>query len=299
MQLPAALRAAIEREAAACQGLNAAARDLSAAYRAGTPPRLDTEAACAAYAATRLPATYAAARHVFAGLPFAVSTVTDLGAGAGAASWAAAECFPGVRPTLVERNSKLLDWSRRLGPPDWQRQQADLAQLTDVPVADLVVFSYSLGELTQPGIALTRAWQAAILGLVVIEPGTRAGFGVVQLVRETMHDFVAAPCPQRGPCPMAAQGDWCHFAARVERTALHRHLKDAELGHEDEKFSYVVLVKQGAPLAPARIVRHPAQSPGRIDLRLCTPGGLSTQTVRKRDGEAWRRARKAVWGDAW
>jgi ribosomal protein RSM22 (predicted rRNA methylase) len=299
VQLPAALRLAIEREAAQVSGLSAAAKLISEAYRAGAPPRLDNDAACAAYAATRLPATFAAAHRVLREAPDGIASICDLGAGAGAASFAAGELWPGAAITLVEKSAALLDWSRRLGPAGWTRMRADLASV-EVPEADLVLFSYSLGELRDPAAVLKRAWRAARRALVVIEPGTRAGFATVYAAREQLRDFVAAPCPQRGGCPMQSAGDWCHFPARVERTALHRRLKEGELGHEDEKFSYVLFSKTPLAMAESRIVRHPGHAAGRIELSLCTSGGtLWTSRVTKRDAAGWRGARKAEWGDGW
>jgi len=298
MQLPLELRHVWEEAVRGVPGVAAAAVALSAAYRAGRPPALDTEAACAAYAAVRWPATYAAARRALAEVPFEVRSVLDLGAGAGAASWAAWETFAPAELTLVERGGRLLDWSRRLGRAEWQRVAADVSRLEAVPAADLVVLSYSLGEMADPLAVFARAWQAARHGVVLIEPGTKAGFALVHRVREAYGEFVHAPCPQAGACPMAAAGDWCHFAARVERTALHRQLKAATLGHEDEKFSYLVLAKAPVSTArPARIVRHPQIAPGRIQLTLCAEGRLVARGVSKRDKEAWRAARRAAWGE--
>jgi len=51
--------------------------------------------------------------------------------------------------------------------------------------------------------------------------------------------------------------DWCHMAARVERTSLHRRLKGAELPYEDEKFSYVIATRTPVDRAAARIIRRP------------------------------------------
>jgi ribosomal protein RSM22 (predicted rRNA methylase) len=50
-------------------------------------------------------------------------------------------------------------------------------------------------------------------------------------------------------------------------------------------------------LPQARIIRRPQHTPGLIELRTCTPAGLRTQQLRKRDREAYRAARHAGWGD--
>jgi ribosomal protein RSM22 (predicted rRNA methylase) len=109
---------------------------------------------------------------------------------------------------------------------------------------------------------------------------------------------MVAPCPGEGDCPITGS-DWCHFAARVERSSLHRRLKQAGLGYEDEKFSYVAVARETVTPADARVVRRPQHHPGLIEISLCTPAGLSTERVTRRDQEAFRRARKADWGSAW
>jgi ribosomal protein RSM22 (predicted rRNA methylase) len=76
-------------------------------------------------------------------------------------------------------------------------------------------------------------------------------------------------------------------------------LKEGELSYEDEKFSYVVLVKEPAVLEGARVVRHPVTRPGLVELALCEEAGLRRMRVTKKDGERWRLARKAEWGDEW
>jgi ribosomal protein RSM22 (predicted rRNA methylase) len=109
---------------------------------------------------------------------------------------------------------------------------------------------------------------------------------------------VLAPCPHEHACPMT-ENDWCHFAARVERSALHRKLKAASLGYEDEKYSYLVMAKQPVKSASARILRHPQVNSGFVKLQLCTPNGLQNLTVTRSDKEAFKQARKADWGDDW
>ena len=106
-----------------------------------------------------------------------------------------------------------------------------------------------------------------------------------------------APCPRADACPVSGS-DWCHFAARVERTSLHRRVKEAELNYEDEKFSYIAVAREPVALPAARIVRHPLHRPGLITLETCTPRGFETVRATKRDRETFRAARRADWGDA-
>jgi ribosomal protein RSM22 (predicted rRNA methylase) len=114
---------------------------------------------------------------------------------------------------------------------------------------------------------------------------------------------IAAPCPHQLSCPLDVAGDWCHFGARLPRSALHRQVKGADLSYEDEKFSYVAAVRPdaGLPELPAgRVVRRPQQRKGLVTLDLCARDGSSGhELVSKSKGEAYRRARKASWGDRW
>ena len=291
--------------------LKRAAAALSDAYRDCGDPRglgLSPSERVAAYLVTRMPATYAAARAVLAevcvrigGAPLA--TVLDVGAGSGAASLAARACFPGLqRLTLVEPDAALADAGRQF-LPDAAWRSADLRHPEPLPPHDLVVAAYSLGEV-RPSEALDaalRMWQAARAALVVIEPGSPAGFALVRAIRARLLDAGAcmlAPCPAAGPCPLPAS-DWCHFACRVERSSLHRRLKGAALGYEDEKFSYVALARQSAVTAAARIIRRPQHVPGLIALELCYGDRTAPIRVPRRDRDAFRAARRAAWGDAW
>ena len=98
------------------------------------------------------------------------------------------------------------------------------------------------------------------------------------------------------PCSLAEVGDWCHFSARVQRSALHRRLKGAELSYEDETFSYVAALRSPTASAESRIVRRPEKMTGHVKLALCTPAGLQLATVTNKS-ESYKRARKAERGD--
>jgi ribosomal protein RSM22 (predicted rRNA methylase) len=321
MQLPPSLHRTVEELLAAqdLRALDRAAAELSQRYRAG---RIDggrpvsSLAHRAAYAAFRLPATFAAAHKVLAETARLMpqshfASLLDLGAGPGTVSWAAVDVFESLDTVILgERDPEWLTLGQKLAHSSpspalaqahWQR--VDLRDPAPLPTSDLVVAGYSLGELTDNDAAavLDRAWQAAVTALVVIEPGTPAGWSRIRALRQQLIDggaHVVAPCPHGDTCPLAAD-DWCHFSARVERTALHRRLKAASLGHEDEKFSYIVAAKEPVSPAGARVVRHPQKRSGHTNVSLCTKEGLETRTLSRRDKPRWKRAAKLSWGDAW
>jgi ribosomal protein RSM22 (predicted rRNA methylase) len=299
VQLPASVRRAIEERAdvVGFPALKRAAAALSDAYREGRPARLTTEDAIAAYLVTRMPATYAAACKVLGELrDLPVTSVLDIGAGTGAAALAAREYFPSANPlTLIERDPSLADVALEF-LPGAAAMHADLAHMPAIPPHDLVIAGWSIGELSTPIAA--ELWEAARVALVIIEPGTPRGAEVIRSVREELLAAgarMAAPCPAAMPCPLRPP-DWCHFAARVERSSLHRRIKGGTLGYEDEKYSYVALVREAVSLPDARVLRHPRHHPGLIELQLCTPRGIEDRRVTKRDRDAFRSARKAEWG---
>ncbi len=301
MQLPVEIRQQIEERADTLgfTPLQKAAAAMSEAYREGRVARLSDPERLAAYLVTRMPATYAAAYSVLrevAGRIGPVSSILDVGAGTGSASLAAREHFPGAGLTMIERDG-VLSGAARLWLPEANLITRDVAQMEELPSHDLVIAAYSLGEFgarLAPGL-----WHAAKIALVLIEPGTPRGFSVIRKVRADLlagGAHMVAPCPMAGECPLT-ESDWCHFAARVERSSLHRRVKGGELGHEDEKFSYVAVARQPVEVAPARIIRHPRHHPGLIEIETCTPSGLHSERITRRDRERFRAARKASWGD--
>jgi ribosomal protein RSM22 (predicted rRNA methylase) len=258
----------------------------------------------AAYAVTRMPATLGALTLALGELPFAPETLIDFGAGPGTTLWAAREAFGKLpRATLVEQNTNWAEFAEELGlaPAVWRH--ADVRRLTGVSEPhEVAVVSYLLNEMDDADgeRLLSYAWGAATRALVVVEPGTPAGAARILTARERLIGWgarIAAPCPHDGKCPLGAP-DWCHFAVRVERSRIHRLAKGGELGYEDEKFSYLVALREMAGWPATRILRHPGHAPGRVELHLCTATGLETLVAGKRH-PAWRRARKAAWGERW
>ena len=176
-------------------------------------------------------------------------------------------------------------------------------QLGALGAHDLVLFGYVLGELPEERRAETvdAAWDVTAGALVIVEPGTPAGTARVLSAREQLlarGAMVAAPCPHGADCPLPA-GDWCHFGARLNRSAVQRRLKGASLGYEDEKYAYVALTREAADPCAARVLRRPRIEKGHVRLHLCERDGLRTTVVARRDREGFRAARKVGWGGAW
>lgn len=287
-------------------------------------PILRDTADAAAYAAYRMPATYAAVRTALDELrartgPWAPGTHLDLGGGTGAATWAVADVWPGDDggghvSTVLDWSAPALELGRRLArraeaaavrQARWTKAPLDKAPT--LPGADLVTVSYLVGELARAErAALLDAAAAAARGaLVVAEPGTPEGYTRIIEARDRLIAAgltVLAPCPHGLTCPVGGT-DWCHFAARVPRTSFHRQVKGGTLPYEDEKFSYVAAVRPDAvPADPAshRVVRHPLIRKGQVMLDLCAADGTLTRTtVTKRQGPTYRAARDIAWGETW
>lgn len=319
MELPYALKNAIEELAASVDRarLAAAAQTNSERYREalGRGARLvttDTEAA--AYAAARMPATYGAVHTAVShaleriNMPDAVS-VTDVGAGTGAGTWAAAELLKLKSAVCLEREkamrsvgAQLMKASEDGALADSEWREFDLTGGAEICRADVVLASYVLNELKEADriAAAKRLFDAADRLLVIVEPGTPEGWRQLMQLRDVLTGcgaHIAAPCPHGSACPIE-EGDWCHFTCRVARSRLHKALKSGDAPYEDEKFCYIALTKEPAAPAKGRVARHPVIEPGKITIKACTQRGIENMTIRKKDGALFKWARKASSGDA-
>jgi ribosomal protein RSM22 (predicted rRNA methylase) len=310
MQLPSALTTALDAllEGTSRKDLAAAAGKMSAGYRQGeTSHAIITPLQAYAYAVARMPATYAACAAVFTRLSevmpdFTPASLLDVGAGTGAASWAAAAAWPGIKAiTMLDRNPALRDLARKLadaGLPGAEILSGDVT--VEKPKADLVVVSYVLAEFPEEACAAiaTDLWEPADTALAFIEPGTPDGFARIRAARAALiaaGAHVAAPCTHDNACPMR-DGDWCHFSQRLARSRDHMLLKGAHVPFEDERYSYVVVTREKAA-SGARILAPPLESKPGLTFKLCDETGLRAQFVASRDKDEYRRVRKKSWGD--
>lgn len=317
MELPPPLRQAVDRamSGVALSDLAETAAALSQRYRDEAREgaiHVGNRREALAYVAVRLPATYAAVRASLDAVAqarpdFAPATLLDIGAGPGTALWAAADCWPGIGDALLFEASRMFR-----SCADELAEDAPLPRVTwriadvgkdpiDCAPRDLVTLAYALNELA-PAVRTTvleQMWRATADTLVIVEPGTPAGWERIIAARAQLIGFgahVIAPCPHARDCPLQPP-DWCHFSERVARSRLHRQAKGASVPWEDEKFSYVAVSRKAAMADGARVIARPRKASGRVTLKLCRPDSTAGETLfSRRDGAPFKRAWRSDWG---
>ncbi len=311
MEFPTELRNRIN-ELLECENIRelaASAERISAWYRdeRGSGKRSVSERRdILAYAAVRMPATFAAVSRAL-GLALEcfdgeIRSVLDVGAGTGAGAIAAAlltDCAP---ITCIEREENMISLGREFFDcmgisGEWIKRDLSLGIHEK---ADLVICSYCLNELpaAKRKAAVAQLAAAANKLLLIVEPGTPNSFSDILQTRKQLTCSgmtIAAPCPQNGECPLP-EGDWCHFTARAARSRLHKQLKGAEVPYEDEKFCFLAAAKENALPCSGRIIRRPIIEPGKITLKICSENGISTELVTKKNPQ-FKSARKSDTGD--
>lgn len=318
MELPAPLRQAVDRilEKIPLPELKQAAKTLSDRYRAELRDgrlHMAQDMAVKAYLATRLPATYAAVRASLDTLnaarpDFAPQTLLDVGAGPGTVLWATNDLWPDLeQAVLLEASAAVRKVGETLAADAittrtvWRAGDVT-TDLADLRPADLVTCAYVLDEIVPASLPkmVDRLWQLTTDTLLIVEPGTPAGWQRILAVRAQLiaaGAHLLAPCPHEAPCPLTAP-DWCHFSHRVARSRLHRLAKDADVPWEDEKFIFVAASREPAASYAARVIAPPKSGSGKVLLKLCREDGTATeQLFTKRDGAEFKLARRLDWGD--
>lgn len=288
---------------------------LSKAYRTHEPTRVsgsENTNLFRSYLAGRMLATFGVVTSVLSELIdlgiTAPKSLVDLGAGPATVAFAAAEFFQLESVTLFEKEKTFRDLALRLSETaevdivknaSWVVE--NLKTQTQLPKADLITASYTLGEMnTAEAIKIAEAaFSASNTAFVAIEPGTPKGFELVRTIREHLLSqgaFVAAPCAHQQPCPMQGN-DFCHFSHRLVREQFHRNVKGASLPYEDEKYAYAIFTKTPVTLYAGRIVKKPMLGSGHVTLDICADGHIKRTVVSRSQKEFYRKARETTWGD--
>lgn len=311
MQLPLDLINAIEAivQKSSPAVLRKARESLSQTYRQQGTSRsiFKDEAQSLSYLAARFPATYGAVTQVLEriSVPFICKHWLDLGSGPGTASLAALYAGLNIEKiTLIEQSPEAIALGKQLAANSSIFKNAEWICRSlpcSLPSADVAIASYALGELSHPSLLILDWWKSETPLLILIEPGTPTGFNLIKKVRDqliSLGAFILAPCPHGLACPMKGN-DWCHFSARVDRSRLHRYLKEGSLGYEDEKYSYLVVSRTDfSQNKQARVLRHPQKNSGHVRLTLCDiDGQWKEKVITKSNKEVYKKARHSEWGD--
>ena len=235
-----------------------------------------------------------------------IRSVLDIGAGTGAATWAINELLNTNNIQCFEREQVMLELGKsfmkqnpNLKSVSWK--YADIVKDNLDVKADLVVTSYMLNEirLENRKSVVDKLIKSSNYITLIIEPGTPEGFQNIKEVQKMAIDNglqIIAPCSFQGICPLP-DDDWCHSIVRIERTKVHRLLKNAELPYEDEKFSYIAISKEKCDNSGTRILRHPIIEKGKITLKVCHNGNIEEMVVTKKDKEWFKNVKKRKCGD--
>ena len=270
---------------------------------------LTNEAEAISYAVSRMPATYAAVHsavcQTLENYSEDLQTLFDIGAGTGAATWAINDIIDISNIRCFEREQNMMNIGKQLmnntelSKVQWE--QFDILQDDIKERSDIVVTSYMINELPEKEkeIVIRKLWNATNKLLIIIEPGTPAGFDNILKIRKELlkkGGYIVSPCCNQGECKIS-KGDWCAFYARVFRSSIHKQAKKGELGYEDEKFSYIAFSKRPVKIDGDRILRHPQIYKGYVNVKLCTKDGIQEKKYSKKDGDIYKRVRKVGAGE--
>ena len=275
-------------------------------------PGFASQKEAVAYIMSRFPATFAVLETILSTLALEeIQSVLDLGAGPGTGALAAALRWPLCQHfQLVEGDAYMSKLSQQIlkNVPEIMNQSfsyipENLLHYPFKDTRDLVILSYVLSELSSENqcLVVKKAWEKATKGMIIVVPGTPTCYHQLMILRNLLIEmgaFIAAPCPHHEACPLP-EGDWCHFSTRLTRSLAHRVIKDVSLPYEDEKYSYLIALRETIPRPIARVIRKPMKRTGHIRLDLCTPLGHQRQIVSKRDKALYKAATHVEWGQSW
>ena len=268
---------------------------------------ITSELVAKVYASIRLPATFNA---VYSSLSYVkeyyhneIKSHLDVGSGLGTSVIASTLLFDLEHITCLEKEDNMIKIGKELlDNYDINWKKFDVLTDTLIDKADLVTASYLLNELSDSHrlIVVDSLWEKTNKVLLIVEPGTKKGYQIIKKVREHLINkggYLIAPCPHMDKCPLSSD-DWCHFSTRVNRSKLHRLLKEGDVPYEDEKYIYVAFSKDKCDRCSSRVLRHPITNKGCIRLELCDKNGLSQVDIRKSDKDNYKKAKKCNWGDS-
>ncbi|MCX6782788.1 MAG: methyltransferase domain-containing protein [Candidatus Levybacteria bacterium] len=270
------------------------------------------------YLALRLPATYSqsisAIDNVAEIIPsWMPKTMLDIGSGPGAGVIAAKEIFPSLEEAVcLDQNSDFISIGRKifeeLNMPiniTWKKGDMTRGIGAEKPMYDLILVSNVLNEISpiQREKLLGFAYNHCSGILLIIEPGTPTGCGIVQTASVNFsHTSLVAP--YIGNNIISRPDFWLHFSQKFTRPEFQRrvrqNMRDSSLmasDWEDSKYSYVAIGKIPAEVLPwGRCVGPVKLMNGYLEVPILTKDFLKEIKIMKRHRSQYIFAKKLKWG---
>ncbi len=251
------------------------------------------------YSISRMPATFSVIFSLVSNLLEQgylqnIKSIADIGSGTGAGYFALSEIFNDAEFILYERDKYMINAFNELSDASINVIKTDIIK-DDVDLnVDLVMLSYVLSEMTESDRlnVLKKILSKNGGKLLLIDTGTPEVYREYMLVKDFVQKLgyrVVAPCVSE-KCML--DGDYCQFYARVERSAIHKKIKEASLSYEDEKYFYLLIQKDDINTDNSRVIRRPRFAPNMIEQTLCTKTGVIKKIYTKKDKEIYKKAKK-------
>jgi ribosomal protein RSM22 (predicted rRNA methylase) len=241
------------------------------------------------------------------------TTLLDLGCGAGSGLWALTDLLPSLtHATALDQSAHFLQLGQQIlsaaqDPLTVTWQQANILQSVQQGAAtyDVVLLANVLNELNeqQRTALVAAAFQRCHGLLLIVEPGTPVGSGIVQSVAQQLAPVGTLLAPYVGN--RFVREEWLHFPQRFTRPPFARRLRqemrDSPLmasDWEEAKYSYVAIGKLSPEVTPwARVIGPTQLMKGYIEVPLLTADGRLPIKVFKRHKQSYAYAKKLRWGE--
>lgn len=256
------------------------------------------------YAISRMPATYAVIYSLLSTLYSQnllknFSTCLDVGSGTGAGYFALKEFDNSLKISLFERDDNMISIFNKLTDDLIEVDKGDLLK-NEINSADLVISSYVLSELNEKDRknAVNKLLKSTNKYLLLIDTGTPEVYRQMMQIKDYVLNegwYVVAPCNHK-KCTL--KNDYCQFFVRIERSALLKMSKKANLSYEDEKYFYLLISKDiNHKDCNNRIIRRPLIKTNEIELMLCKSDGVKMQKITKNNKNIYKIAKKVKIND--
>lgn len=272
-----------------------------------------------AYLAMRVPATYAqiygALESVQEVIPsWQPKSILDIGSGPGTGVWAAKSVWPDLEEAVcIDQDRNLLSLGKEIADTSelsvrvsWKLQDVRRG-LENSSAYDLVIVGNVFNELSaaEGEKLLGQAFNACKGVLLVVEPGTPLGAGIVQSTAQKLAHAGKLLAPYVNGAFVKSDDYFLHFPQRFIRPEFQRrvrqHMRDSSLmasDWEDAKYAYAAISKipsehtfWGRCVGPVHIQK------GFLEVPVLTSEGITTVKVMKRNKEQYALAKGLKWGE--